>query len=83
MNYHYMYVHKPLWDAFCILSITASKVACERAFSTAGAYFSDARVRMGNRALRDLMFVHANDQQLRLWREERRSIDEEDKMGRY
>jgi hypothetical protein len=69
--------------ALCILSIPASEVACERAFSTAGAYFSDLRVRMGNRVLRDLMFVHANDQQLRLWREQRRSVDEEEEMDRY
>ncbi len=57
--------------ALCILSIPASEVACKRACSTAGAYFSHLRVRMGNR---DLMFVHANDQQLWLWREERRSM---------
>jgi len=64
----------PLWDAFCILSIPASEVACESAFSTAGAYSSGARVCMGYRVLRGIMFVHAVDQQLRLWREEQRSM---------
>ena len=77
-----MHVHKPLWYAFCVLIIPASEVACERAFSTAGDYFSGARVRMGNRVLRGIMFVHANDQHLQLWREKRCSVDEEDEMDR-
>ena len=63
--------------AFSVLSIPASEVAYERAFSSAGAYYSDARVRMGDRTLRNLMFVHANDPQLLLWREERRGTDDE------
>ena len=64
--------------ALVVLSIPASEVACERAFSTAGAFYTDARARMSDRTLRNLMFVHANDPQLYLWREERRNTDDEE-----
>ncbi len=56
--------------AISILSIPATEVSCERAFSSAGAFFSDERARMSNQTLRNLLFVHANDSQLRLWRDE-------------
>ena len=49
-----------------------------RDFSAAGAFYTDARARMSDRTLSNLMFVHANDPQLLLWREQRRNTDDED-----